>query len=139
MAIFIDITEGIVVDTTVGAPSIETYTRDTFLDILEEDIDMVFIGQNGREFAENQNTVEYTHATGEVENYPVIFDNPYASQKVNSETNYTGINPQFMIQETKLVRNPKTDDRVTVRGVLYYVKDYHSDGVGITTIYLRRK
>ena len=139
MAILINITGRIVADTAVGVPSIQTYTRDTFLGILEEDLDMVFIGSDGQEFAEDQNTVIYTHSTGEVKNYPVLFDNPYASQKVNSEASFTGINPQFMIQETKLVRKVKTDDRVSIRGVLYYVKDYHSDGVGLTTIFLRRK
>ena len=139
MAIDINISAGIPAGTVVGVPALKVYKRDEFLSILEGDIDQVFIGPDGQDFAEDQETVIYKHGTGEIENYAVIFDNPYASQKVNSEAGYTGVNPQVMLQESKLVRKVRTDDVVTVRGVNYYVKDYQSDGVGVVTLYLRTR
>jgi hypothetical protein len=123
----------------LGVLGVRVYVRDEFLAAMEQDLDQVFIGQDGQEFAEDQNSVTYTHATGEVENYPVLFDNPFATANVNSEAVFSSIKPQIIIQETKLVRPLKKNDRIVVRGNAYFVEDHHSDGVGLTTIFLRRK
>jgi len=138
VAQFIDIV-GTMGDQQTGTPSALLYKRDEFLNYLETDLDQVFLGSGGQEFAEDQNTVEYIHTTGEVENYPVIFDNPTIGQKVNPEAIFEAIKPQILVQETKLARAIKKGDKVRVRAVWYYVEDYHSDGVGLTSIFIRRK
>jgi len=116
-----------------------TYIRDEFLHILEEDLDQVFIQSDGKEFAENQTTVIYYHATGEVENYPVLFDNPSTSGDTLAEADFTLIQPQIQIQETKLQRPVQKKDQVLVRGKKYFVENFVSDGVGVSTLFLRLK
>lgn len=122
-----------------GALGVTVYTRDIFAQILEQDLDQVFIGSSGQEFAEDESTIIYTHATGEVENYPAIYESPHSSQGVNSEAEFNGLKPSITLQDSKLVRAINKGDRVQVQGIKYYIENYITDGVGVTTIYLRRK
>lgn len=130
---------GIIRRGTTGAPFIESYTRDTFLGMLESDLENVFFGSNGQDFTEHQNTVKYTHTVARITtNYPVIFDNPHTSQNVQASAEFNGLKPQIRLQETKLLQPINRADTVVIRGVKYTVENYMGDGVGVITLYLRR-
>ena len=138
MAIQLDMI-GIYRGGTVGTPSLSYYKKDTFLNILENDLSTTFLGSGGRDFTEDDSTVNYYHSSlNKVVNYPAIFDNPHVSQKVNIGADFNGIRPQIQVQETKLKAIIRKEDTVTVRGVNYAVEDYAGDGVGVVTMYLRR-
>lgn len=123
----------------VGTPFVVTYQRDEFLDMLEDDLETVFMGPDGQDFAENQSTVKYLHRGDKVAvNYSVIFDDPHTSQNVGAMAEFNSLKPQFMIQQTKLKKPISKNDMVTVRGVKYKVDDYQADGVGVMTLFLRR-
>jgi len=121
-----------------GIPTITLFVRDDFAAQLETDMDQVFIQAAGVDFAEN-GEMQYTHRTGEERNYPVIFDNSHASANVRTSAEFSSIRPQVQIQETKLARPIQHDDKAVIRGITYKVEDFVSDGVGVTTIFLRLK
>ena len=130
---------GIPAERALGTPAVLYFIRTEFQSIMEQDMEMAMFGTDGQDFAEKQNTVIYTHVSGEIGNYSVIFDKAYASQGFQSDTEFNGLKPQFMVQETKLLRSVQHKDTVSIRGNIYNVEDYHSDGVGVTTVYLRLK
>ena len=139
MAIILNMV-GIYREGVVGTPSLAYYTRDTFLDCLEDDLDKVFFGSEGQDFTEDDRTIKYYHSGIQLEtSYPVIFDNPSTSQKVNLSADFNGLKPQIQLQESKLKAIVRKNDTITVRGIPYHVEEYTGDGVGVITIFLRRK
>ena len=120
-----------------GSPTINTYVRDEFLDMLQDDITDVFIQPDNGDFAI---TVSYKHRDESAPvNYPAIFDNPNTSVNVQTDADFNSLKPQLMIKESELKRAIKKDDTVEVKGNIYFVENYISDGVGVTTVYLRHK
>lgn len=119
-----------------GSPTITVFQESDFQRMLDDDLDGVFIPEDSEDFAIE---VPYTHAAGETETYQVIFDDPGVSPSVRLDADFRTIQPQIRIAEHRLKRPVKKDDRVRVKGNLYFVEDYESDGVGVTTIFLRIK
>ena len=102
--------------------------------IYNTDLADVFI--NLDEFAE---TISYTHSgTGEVTNYGVLFDDPSTSVKIGQAPDVRSLQPQFMISEAALLYRILKRDRCTIREIEYGIENFESDGVGVTTVFLRR-
>lgn len=138
MAIELDMM-GIYRGATVGTPSLGYYRKDTFLEILEDDLSSVFFGEGGQDFTEDETTVTYHHSHAKLTgNYPAIYDNPHTSQKANIGAEFNSLKPQIRLQETRLRAKVRKGDTVTVRGIPYHVEDYRSDGVGVMTLLLRK-
>ena len=119
-----------------GSPTIKVYIRDELLDLLEDDINDVFIQPSEGDFAID---VAYTHVTGETAVLTGIFDDPHTNVNLQSDAEFNTIKPQIRIQESKLLREIKKDDTLEVKGNLYFVENYIGDGVGIIRLFLRKK
>lgn len=104
-----------------------------FTTIYDTDIDQVFFNQ--KEFG---STVRYYHsALGVWEEYKDLFDNPHTSMKLGSPTEFNSIKPQVQLQESKLKDRILKQDKIIKRGVVHQIEDFISDGVGISTVYMR--
>lgn len=119
-----------------GIPTIRTFKRDTFATCLEDDLNSVFFGPDGQEFAES---VVYTHTNGNVETYSIIYDDPTRNVGFQSSAELVVEVPQFMMQTTDLKSPIQKKDRVLLRGKDYFIEDYEDNGVGVTTVFLRNK
>lgn len=117
-----------------GSPTITVFVKSDFEKMLEADLEDVFISPDNEEF---NTPAVYQHTTGENRTYTVIFDNPGASVSVRVDAEFNTLRPHFKIQETKLARPIKKEDRVLIKGIKYHVDIFKSDGVGVTTAYLR--
>jgi len=81
----------------------------------------------------------YIHSsTGEVVNYSVLFDDPSTSVKTGMAPAFKSLRIQFMISEAVLLHSILKHDKCTMRGIDYGIEDFESDGVGVTTVFLRR-
>lgn len=106
---------------------------DFFAQIYDTDIDSVFF--NTAEFGE---TVSYYHSSiGVWETYKDLFDNPDTSLKFGPTANFKSIKPQVQLQESRLKHGILKQDKIVSRGIMYHVENFISDGVGISTVYMR--
>jgi len=129
-----NITAHVVITPSVGVLAASIPTVNAFQNLLYK-VDLENVFMNSDEFAE---PISYIHSsTGEVTTYAVLFDDPQTSVKLGSGPNFNGLRPQFMISEAELSHRILKRDRCTVRGVDYGIEDFESDGVGVTTVFLR--
>lgn len=118
-----------------GAPAIVVPGLNDFQQLIYVD-DLADVFFNNDEFAVS---IAYYHSTLDSwSTYQVLFDNPYASVRV-AEGEFNSLRPQFQVSEAALVHPILKQDRCTFRGRTYYVEDFESDGVGVTTVYMRLK
>lgn len=127
---------GILVTASLGeAATSQTVVNDFQRLLYFTDLDDVFM--NLEEFAIS---VNYYHSSlGVWVSYPVMFDDPHASINIGGENEFNTIRPQFQISEARLKHRILKKDRCKINGIEYRVEDFISDGVGISTIYLRMK
>lgn len=69
--------------------------------------------------------------------YSVLFDDPKTSMRFGTDADVTELKPQVMVATRALKAPIQKTDRVIVRGVRYQIEDIDSDGVGVTSIFLR--
>lgn len=101
--------------------------------VFRDDLEGVFF--NSAEFAVS---ASYYHSSADITQiYRVLFDDPHASVKLG-EGEFNSLRPQFQISEAAMRHRVLKSDRVTIKGKRYRVEDYASDGVGVTTVYLRQ-
>lgn len=133
---------GITGDRAVGGVVSETTELNLFLQELSYDLDHVFFAtdEEGNQPIEFSTFMQYTHTTGEIlDRIPCHFDDPQTAMSFKSEAEFNTIKPHVRFNQAKLKRVVKKNDRVRVNGQVYYAEEHHSDGVGVMTIYLRRK
>ena len=116
-----------------GVVSCHVVSRSSFHSMLEDDLEAVFF--NNSEFAE---TALYTHKTGEIENYSVIFNDPFAGINLDPQAQVSSRNVVIKIQEKKIKRYPTSGDTLLFRGIKYKIDDFRPDGVGVIELYLDR-
>ena len=106
----------------------------TFKGQLVEDLDNVIF--NTDEFAED---ITYSPSGGSPYSLKGIFDHEY--EDINPETNEAIVSeqPNVQVDENKLQAEPKPNDEVTIRSVVYKVIKSEKNGVGVTRILLHRK
>ena len=104
--------------------------------IYVEDLDNVFM--NLEEFGIS---INYYHSSiNQWVSYPVLYDDPFASMNLGSEGGeFNSIRPQFQVSEARLAHRILKKDKCIINGIIYLVEDFQSDGVGVTTVYLRVK
>lgn len=122
------------VSPSVGVISATVIVVNDFQALLfQTDLSDVFM--NANEFGEN---IVYTHSSLDVAKpYSVIYDDPHTSVKLG-DAGFNSLRPQFQISEAVLTHRILKADTCVVRGIEYVVEDSISDGVGVTTVYLRR-
>lgn len=127
---------GIIAEPEVGIPSVETPVVSEFEQIIyHDDLENVFF--NVEEFAM---TISYYHSSlDEWVEYSVIYDDPHASVSLGTAVTFNSLRPQFQISEAELLHPVLKNDRCIVKGKRYRIDDFMSDGVGVTTVYLRIK
>lgn len=108
---------------------------DFFRAIYNTDIANVFF--NTFEFGEICSV--YHSTKGQWINYETLYDDPHISGSVMSEADFNTFRPQVQLREGGLLQPIQKTDRVKVRGVVHIVDDVVSDGVGVSTVYLRVK
>jgi|TARA_Y100000310_G_scaffold344838_1_gene459893 hypothetical protein len=135
MAFTVDVT-GITTSATPGTVGIQTTERNSFFTQMDTDLDLSFF--DGDVFADKVKS-EYIHRIGKTTTYTIIFDDPSTNIDGVGDTNGLLLQPQIQLKEKDLLAPISIGDRVTVRGVRYYVDNYYSDGVGVITAYLTRK
>jgi hypothetical protein len=121
---------------TASSTSVTIPIVNDFQDALyRTDLENVFF--NTDEFAE---TVSYYHSyLGTWHSYAIIWDDPGASADLVGDTEFNTLRPQFQISESVLAHRILKQDKMRRRGKTYIVEDFVSDGVGVTTVYLRIK
>lgn len=118
----------------IGVLGVVHIPRSAFFGLLEQDLAGVFF--NDYEFSE---PVSFEVA-GDSFSCRAIYDDPKASMGFGAESEYNSIRPQVMVRESQLVRRPTARNSfVTLRGVRYLIDDVLPDGVGVVTIYLKRR
>ena len=127
---------GVVTPPIIGSPTIAQPVVNDFQRLLYyTDLDEVFM--NLEEFAIE---ISYWHSSlDEWVSYPVLFDDPHASVSLGAEGEFNTRRPQFQISEARLKQRILKKDRCSINGVEYRIEDYVSDGVGVTTVFLRKK
>lgn len=129
-------TPGIIWGVRIGVPGIVFTPQNDFFSIMDQDLQDCFFNQS--EFAENDE-ISYVHENGQETTYKAIFDNPTTNINMLSDTDAIMVKPQVMLIEKDLINPVAHNDEITVRGVVYRVDSYMSNGVGIVTVYLVRK
>jgi hypothetical protein len=82
-------------------------------------------------------TVSYYHSSLRTwKPYSVIYDDPHVSANVGG-AEFNTLRPQFQITESILAHRVLKKDKCIIKGTTYYVDDFISDGVGVTTVYVR--
>jgi len=106
-----------------------------FQKVYRDDLANVFF--NSAQFAEK---AVYTHSTlGIAVTYDVIYDDPTTSINLGVDAGFNSLRPQFQIPEYVLKHPVQKDDFVFVRGKKFFIDEFVSDGVGVTTCFLRFK
>ena len=121
---------------TWGVPAVYRPGLNDFQSLLfATDLNNVFMNTN--EFAIS---ISYWHSSLDTwATYSVIYDDPYASMSMGAEGEFNSTRPQFQVSEEQLSQRILKKDRCVINGVAYLVEDFHSDGVGVTTVYVRVK
>jgi hypothetical protein len=133
----IALVEGIVRKRLLG--ELEGFQRElsALQEQMNEDLSDVFFDTD--EFAEPTNCA-YTHfKTGNVEYYPVIFDDPSQNVNFGSESDVTALKPIARIPFHLLKNFPDKRDIITIRGIDYTIDELDSDGVGTVIFNLIRR
>lgn len=99
--------------------------------------DLVSVFFSLSEFAESG--MVYHSVPGVWRTYSVLFDDPKTTLKFGGDADVTELRPQIQIADSALLYPVQRADRVTVRGVSYVVEDVDADGVGVSTLFLRRR
>lgn len=127
-------TEGLVVTPAVGTIYIVVPVVNDFLNIIMRD-DLANVFMNTSEFAE---PVLYFHSSLGIDvTYNVIYDDPHDDVALTGPASFSSIKPQFQVTESVLEHRLLKNDRCEVRGKTYLVDEVVSDGVGVTTVFLR--
>jgi hypothetical protein len=127
---------GVVAVSVLGIPSAEQLTKTDFEQLIYvDDLANTFFSA---EEVSHTRVRYYFSALGKWKNYDLIWDDPHASVAVG-ENEFNTLRPQFQIPEYDLLHPIQKNDRCIVKGKEYRVDDYMSDGVGVTTVYLRLK
>lgn len=123
-------------DATANAPTAAQITQSAFFaTVYNSDLASVFFSLS--EFAESAmiyHSVSRTWST-----YSVLFDDPKTSLKFGGDMGVTELRPQIQVAEMALLYPVQKADRVMIRGVSYVVEDIDADGVGVVTVFLRRR
>jgi len=119
-----------------GTPSVALLTLNDFQQaVYKTDLANTFF--NAGEFAIE---INYYHSSLDTwQAYDVLYDDPQASVNLAGPANFNTTRPQFQIQESALRHRILKEDRCLVKGKYYSVEDFISDGVGVTTVYLRAR
>lgn len=121
---------------TVGGASVSQQTFNPFLfSVMETDLQNVFF--NGSDF--NESARVYHATLGAWYSYSVDFDDPSTTIDFGADANLSDLKPQIMIPNYALKAKFSKQDKITVRGTQYLVEDVNNDGVGVTTVFLRRR
>lgn len=119
----------------VGSITTTTYKPEGFQACLEDHLSGVFF--NTKHFAM---VAQYTHiGDQEPETYDVIFDDPNEDVGVGLSADFDGLQPQFKIKKSEWKQKPRKEDKVNIKGIVYFVNKVDPDGVGVDTVFLRRK
>jgi hypothetical protein len=125
---------GIVDLPSVGTAEVLSIALNDFQQLLYVD-DMA-----GVFFNEDTDTISinYYHSSlGRWVPYTVIYDDPHTSANIGAGYEFNTLRPQFQVPESILSHRILKKDRCVLKGVEYRIDDFISDGVGITTVYLR--
>ena len=127
---------GIVATPTVGVVSAQSTVLNDFQQLLYvNDLNSVFF--NTAEFAI---TISYYHSSlSEWTNYQAIFDDPHTSFSMGANVDFNTLRPQLQLYESALKHRILKRDLCIVNSVQYHIDDFVSDGVGVTTCFLRIK
>ena len=117
----------------VNVPTVSDFETQLYNADLEE----VFFNQD--EFASKTKVLYYHSSLGVWETYADIFDDPHTSNQLPGDAEFSTLRPQIQLIESKLKHRILKQDRCLRRGRNYFVDDFESDGVGVTTVYLRLK
>lgn len=121
---------------TVGSASATQQSFNPFLlSVMETDLQNVFF--SGSDF--NESARVYHSVIGMWHLYNVDFDDPSTTIDFGADADVSDLKPQIMIPNYALKAKISKNDKVTVRGTQYMVEDINNDGVGVTTIFLRRR
>lgn len=121
---------------TVGGASSSQQSYNPFLlSVMETDLQNVFFA--GTDF--NESARIYHSAIAMWHLYDVCFDDPSTTIDFGADADVSDLKPQIMIPNYALKAKISKDDKITVRGVQYIVEDVNNDGVGVTTIFMRRR
>ena len=67
----------------------------------------------------------------------VIYDDPHTSVNIGAGMEFNTLRPQFQVPESSLAHRVLKKDKCILKGVEYRIDDFISDGVGVTTVFLR--
>ena len=121
---------------SVGSASTSQQSFNPFLlSVMETDLQNVFF--NGSDF--NESCRVYHTLLGTWETYNVDFDDPSTTIDFGSDADVSDLKPQVMIPNYALLAKIDKSDYFTIRGTQYTVENINNDGVGVTTVFLRRR
>lgn len=121
---------------TPGSGSTSQQSFNPFLlSVMETDLQNVFF--SGGDFNES---VRIYHTTlGVWQTYSVCFDDPSTTIDFGADADVSDLKPQIMIPNYALKAKLSKQDKITARGTQYLVDDVNNDGVGVTTVFMRRR
>ena len=118
-----------------GASTSQQDFNPFLLSVMETDLQNVFF--NGSDFNES---VRIYHATiGTWQTYSIDFDDPSTTIDFGADADLSDLKPQIMIPNYALKAKITKADKIIVRGTQYTVEDVNNDGVGVTTVFMRRR
>lgn len=121
--------------TVGGATTTQQSFNPFLLSVMETDLQNVFF--NGLDF--NETIRIYHTALGSWQTYSVNFDDPSTTVDFGADADLSDLKPQFMIPNYVLKAKISKADKYTVRGAQYVTEDINNDGVGVTTVFMRRR
>lgn len=121
--------------TVGGATTTQQSFNPFLLSVMETDLQNVFF--NGMEF--NESVRVYHTSIGAWETYNVNFDDPSTTVDFGADADVSDLKPQFMIPNYVLKAKISKSDKFVIRGVQYTTEDINNDGVGVTTVFMKRR
>lgn len=128
---FIANVSGVTLGIGIGAVTGNLLTRSPFLQMLETDFPNTFI----TDFKE---PAHFTFKDGTAQTIDVLFDDPTTTFNFQNPAEFNTVRPQIMLQESLLPDVIYHGTQIKVRGKVYFVEDYESNGVGVLTMYMRK-
>ena len=136
MAQTVTVTSTILRPASVGtATSTQQSFNPFLLSVMETDLQNVFF--NGGDF--NEQARIYHTVLGAWQPYSVDFDDPSTTVDFGADADLSDLKPQFMIPNYALKAKLSKQDKVVIRGTQYIIEDINNDGVGVTTVFMRRR
>jgi len=125
---------GIVSGESFGTAVVRLIPLSPFFQMLEDDIDDVFLHVGSSEFAEA--AVYHSPEWGVTMDINLIFDREYLAIDIDSGAMVQGREPYVLIQSRKLPHPPVQGDWLEIRGARWRVVSSQPDGTGISVVTL---